>query len=128
MINSQRYIINGNLAYESVARKRIDNSTTRNISERKLLWDGENRLRALSENGYVSLYWYDTDGNRTVKEPGGPAHRHHHLLHLPKPVYQRNGRQMDEALLRRIGADSVAHGNALGRFRQPEHRRQQLSR
>jgi len=74
MINSQRYIINGNLAYESVARKRIDNSTTRNISERKLLWDGENRLRGISENGYVSLYWYDVGGNRTVKEHlGGEA-------------------------------------------------------
>ena len=26
---------------------------------------------AISENGYVSLYWYDADGNRTVKEHGG---------------------------------------------------------
>ena len=73
---------NGNLAYESVARKRIDNSTTRNISERKLLWDAQNRLRGISENGYVSLYWYDV----------------------------------------------FAHGHALGRLRQPEHRRQQFSR
>ena len=65
------YDPNGNLAYESVARRRIDNSTTRQISERKLLWDGENRLRSISENGYVSLYWYDAGGNRTVKEHGG---------------------------------------------------------
>jgi len=72
--HSYSYDPNGNLACESVARKRIDNSTTNQISERKLLWDGENRLRALSENGYVSLYWYDTDGNRTVKEHlGGEA-------------------------------------------------------
>ena len=69
--HSYSYDPNGNLAYESVARKRIDNSTTRNISERKLLWDVQNRLRGISENGYVSLYWYDADGNRTMKEHGG---------------------------------------------------------
>ena len=39
--------------------------------KRKLLWDGLNRLRAISEDGYVSLYWYDAGGNRTVKEHGG---------------------------------------------------------
>ena len=33
-----------------------------------------NRLRGISDNGYVSLYWYDADGNRTVKEhQGGEA-------------------------------------------------------
>ena len=65
------YDPNGNLACESVARRRIDDSTTRHISERKLLWDGQNRLRGISEDGYVSLYWYDAGGNRTVKEHGG---------------------------------------------------------
>ena len=62
---------NGNLAYESVARKRLDGGATPKISERKLLWDGDNRLRALSDDGYVSLYWYNADGNRTVKERHG---------------------------------------------------------
>ena len=62
---------NGNLAYESVARKRLDGGSTPKISERKLLWDARNRLRALSDDGYVSLYWYDADGNRTVKERHG---------------------------------------------------------
>ena len=38
---------------------------------RKLLWDGDNRLRALSDDGYMSLCWYDADGNRTVKERHG---------------------------------------------------------
>ena len=65
------YDLNGNLAHESVARKRLNGDTTRNISERKLLRNGMNRLKAISENGYVSLYWYDADGNRTVKEHGG---------------------------------------------------------
>ena len=57
-----------------MARDRLGNNTTNNISRRKLLWDGQNRLRGISEDGYVSLYWYDADGNRTVKEHlGGEA-------------------------------------------------------
>ena len=39
--------------------------------ERKLIRDEENRLLAVDDNGYVSLYWYDADGNRTVKEHHG---------------------------------------------------------
>ena len=53
---------NGNLTYKCVARKRLDGGATPKMSERKLLWSGDNRLRALSDNGYVSLYWYDADG------------------------------------------------------------------
>jgi RHS repeat-associated protein len=34
------------------------------------LWDEENRLLALSDNGFVSNYWYDAAGDRTVKESG----------------------------------------------------------
>lgn len=49
-------------------------STTPHVAERKMSWDSLNRLRAISDNGYVSLYWYDVDGNRTVKEHlGGEA-------------------------------------------------------
>ena len=62
------YDPNGNLTYESVARKRYDYSITPHVAERKMSWDSQNRLRAISDNGYVSLYWYDADGNRTVKE------------------------------------------------------------
>ena len=69
--HSYSYDPNGNLAYESVARKRLDGGATPKMSERKLLWDARNRLRALSDDGYVSLYWYDADGNRTVKEHHG---------------------------------------------------------
>ena len=35
------------------------------------MWDEENRLLALSDNGFVSNYWYDAAGERTVKESGG---------------------------------------------------------
>ncbi len=69
--HSYSYDPNGNLTYKSVARKRLDGSATPKISERKLLWDGDNRLRSLCDDGYVSLYWYDADGNRTVKERHG---------------------------------------------------------
>ena len=59
---------------ESVAKTRHDGTITDCISECRLLWDTQNRLRAISENGYVSLYWYNADGNRTVKEHlGGEA-------------------------------------------------------
>ena len=65
------YDPNGNLAYVATGRRRSDGSSTPKMSERKLLWDAQNRLRALSDDGYVSLYWYDADGNRTVKEHHG---------------------------------------------------------
>ncbi len=39
--------------------------------ERKLSWDEENRLRSICDNGYVSSYFYDAAGERTVKLHGG---------------------------------------------------------
>jgi RHS repeat-associated protein len=39
-------------------------------NNRKMLWDEENRLLALSDNGFVSNYWYDAAGERTVKTSG----------------------------------------------------------
>ncbi|MFV0555448.1 MAG: RHS repeat domain-containing protein [Mangrovibacterium sp.] len=38
--------------------------------ERTMLWDEENRLRAICDNGYVSSYFYDAAGERTVKLHG----------------------------------------------------------
>ena len=69
--HSYSYDANGNLVYMATDRTRSDGGSTPKISERKLLWDARNRLRALSDDGYVSLYWYDADGNRTVKEHHG---------------------------------------------------------
>ena len=40
------------------------------VGERKLIWDEENRLLAVDDNGFVSNYWYDADGERTVKTSG----------------------------------------------------------
>ena len=39
-------------------------------TERKLKWDEENRLLASDDNGFVTNYWYDADGERTVKTSG----------------------------------------------------------
>lgn len=36
-------------------------------SLRKLLWDEDDRLLAVSDNGFVSNYFYDAEGDRTVK-------------------------------------------------------------
>ncbi|MFV0289777.1 MAG: hypothetical protein ACK5IJ_02605 [Mangrovibacterium sp.] len=40
------------------------------MKERSLLWDEENRLRSICDNGYVSSYFYDAAGERTVKMHG----------------------------------------------------------
>ena len=49
----------------------VQSDTVQRAREEKFRWDEENRLTALSQNGYVSNYWYDTDGERTVKMHGG---------------------------------------------------------
>ncbi|WP_223268638.1 hypothetical protein, partial [Streptosporangium nondiastaticum] len=61
------YDANGNLIYVNTSRTKSDGSTTPQMNERKLLWDEENRLTAIDDNGFVSNYWYDADGERTVK-------------------------------------------------------------
>ncbi len=38
--------------------------------EKKYRWDEENRLLASDKNGFVANYWYDADGERTVKSSG----------------------------------------------------------
>ena len=70
----QGYDANGNLSSVVTDRRRDSQNVTDNVSERKMSWDSQNRLRGLCDNGYVSLYCYDADGNRTVKEHlGGEA-------------------------------------------------------
>ena len=65
------YDKNGNMLYENTARKHKNGIFENKTSEIKYLWDEENRLSAISENGYVSCYLYDSDGNRMVKQHGG---------------------------------------------------------
>lgn len=47
-----------------------DGHRDNSVGERKLIWNEENRLLAVDDNGYVSNYWYDTDDKRTVKTFG----------------------------------------------------------
>ena len=72
--HSYSYDANGNFTHERTARRKGDGHYEPAGMERKLLWDEENRLTALSENGYVSTYVYDADGERTVKMHGGGHH------------------------------------------------------
>ena len=61
----------GNMTGRSSYRRRKDGTLAPGMSERRMVWDAENRLRGLSDGGYASFYWYDSNGNRTVKRHGG---------------------------------------------------------
>ena len=64
------YDANGNLVYINTSRVKRDGKEDEKASEQKYRWDEENRLLAVDENGFVSNYWYDADGERTVKTSG----------------------------------------------------------
>nr|WP_304651158.1 RHS repeat-associated core domain-containing protein [Bacteroides acidifaciens] len=64
------YDKNGNLVYVNTSRMMTDGHRDNSVGERKLIWDEENRLLAVDDNGFVSNYWYDADGERTVKTSG----------------------------------------------------------
>ncbi len=64
------YDKNGNLVYVNTSRMMTDGHNDNRVGERKLIWDEENRLLAVDDNGFVSNYWYDADGERTVKTSG----------------------------------------------------------
>ena len=64
------YDKNGNLVYVNTGRMMKDGHNEVGTRERKLIWDEENRLLAVDDNGFVSNYWYYADGERTVKTSG----------------------------------------------------------
>lgn len=64
------YDANGNLVYINTSRVKKDGNEDEKATEQKYKWDEENRLLAADENGFVSNYWYDADGERTVKTSG----------------------------------------------------------
>ena len=64
------YDLNGNLVYINTSRVKKDGKEDEKVTEQKYRWDEENRLLAADENGFVSNYWYDADGERTVKTSG----------------------------------------------------------
>ena len=64
------YDANGNLVYINTSRVKHDGKEDDKATEQKYKWDEENRLLAADENGFVSNYWYDADGERTAKTSG----------------------------------------------------------
>ena len=64
------YDANGNLVYINTSRVKHDGKEDEKATEQKYRWDEENRLLAADENGFVSNYWYDADGERTAKTSG----------------------------------------------------------
>ena len=68
--HAYEYDANGNLVYVNTGRTKKDGTTDEKTHERKLKWDEENRLLASDDVGFVTNYWYDADGERTVKTSG----------------------------------------------------------
>ena len=68
--HAYEYDANGNLIYVNTSRTKKDGVADEKTAERKLKWDEENRLLASDDNGFVTNYWYDADGERTVKTSG----------------------------------------------------------
>ena len=68
--HAYEYDANGNLVYVNTSRTKKDGMADEKTTERKLKWDEENRLLASDDNGFVPNYWYDADGERTVKTSG----------------------------------------------------------
>lgn len=68
--HAYEYDANGNLVYVNTSRTKKDGMADEMTAERKLKWDEENRLLASDDNGFVTNYWYDADGERTVKTSG----------------------------------------------------------
>ena len=56
-----------NLVYVNTGHTKKDGTTDEKAHERKLKWDEENRLLASDDDGFVTNYWYDADGERMVK-------------------------------------------------------------
>ena len=68
--HAYEYDANGNLIYVNTSRTKKDGMAGEKTAERKLKWDEENRLHASDDNGFVTNYWYDADGECTVKTSG----------------------------------------------------------
>ena len=68
--HAYEYDANGNLVYVNTSRTKKDGMSDEKTAERKLKWDEENRLLASDDNVFVTNYWYDADGERTVKTSG----------------------------------------------------------
>ncbi|MFM9983721.1 MAG: SpvB/TcaC N-terminal domain-containing protein, partial [Flavobacteriales bacterium] len=59
------YDHNGNMTYAEQSAPPLI------LSVRQISWDEENRMMALSDDGYLNLYTYDASGERILKSHGG---------------------------------------------------------
>ena len=68
-VNLYDFDSNGNqiMAVANPTTDSVCVADTAGTQVRQLLWDEENRLLAINDNGYVSNYFYDANGERTVK-------------------------------------------------------------
>ncbi|MBP5454982.1 MAG: hypothetical protein J6Y37_00600, partial [Paludibacteraceae bacterium] len=68
-INMYDFDANGNQTMASVALLKDSSclADTAGQQVRQLLWDEDNRLLSINDNGFVSNYFYDANGERTVK-------------------------------------------------------------
>lgn len=80
--HSYGYDSNGNLVYATTSLFVEDGSEHDILNERKLRWDEDNRLLSVSDNGNVSHYWYDGNGERTVKQSFTSSHIYVNSAHL----------------------------------------------
>lgn len=69
--NKYVYDKNGNMIYVNTEEVKVNGQIASKAEEKKMLWDEENRLGAISVNGYVSNYTYDAGGERVTKLSGG---------------------------------------------------------
>ena len=60
--HAYEYDANGTLVYVNTGHTKKDGTTDEKAHERKLKWDEENRLLASDDDGFVTNYWYDADG------------------------------------------------------------------
>ena len=118
------YDANGNLVYVNTGRIKQDGALDSTAAERKLRWDEENRLTASDDNGFVTNYWYDADGERTVKTSGegeqplrelrvrGRTHQHGEVLALCQSLSGgQPGRTLHQAHLYRLAAHRFKIGD-----------------
>ena len=70
MRHRYEYDPDGNLTRVRTSLAMKDGTSRDGLGERRILRDEENRMLAYSDNGYVSGYWYDAGGMRTVKTSG----------------------------------------------------------
>ena len=93
--HSYEYDNNGNILYVNTSRVKPDMTTqpdtVQRAREERFRWDEENRLTALSQNGYVSHYWYDANGNLTRDRNKGIHAIVYNVLDLPSRVEFNDG-------------------------------------